>query len=32
MLLFHTHLGWILFVLAMMLFWYLVTREKDVNK
>jgi len=28
MLLFHTHLGWILFILAMMLFWYLVTREK----
>ena len=27
MMLFHTHLGWILFVLAMMLFWYLVTRE-----
>lgn len=27
MLLFHTHLGWILFALAMALFWYLVTRE-----
>ena len=24
----HTHLGWILFALAMALFWYLVTREK----
>ena len=29
MLLFHTHLGWIFFILAMMLFWYMVTREKD---
>ena len=28
MLLFHTHLGWILFALAMMVFWYLVTREE----
>ena len=28
MLLFHTHLGWILFALAMALFWYLVTRER----
>ena len=24
----HTHLGWILFALAMALFWYMVTREK----
>lgn len=29
MLFVHTHLGWIFFVLAMTLFWYLVTREKD---
>lgn len=28
MLFVHTHLGWILFVLAMMAFWSLVTREK----
>jgi len=28
MLLFHTHLGWVLFVLAMMLFWYMVMREE----
>jgi exosortase/archaeosortase family protein len=28
MLFLHTHLGWILFALAMALFWYLVIREK----
>ncbi|MCK4736159.1 MAG: archaeosortase/exosortase family protein, partial [Methanophagales archaeon] len=28
MLFVHTNLGWILFVLAMMIFWYMVTREE----
>jgi exosortase/archaeosortase family protein len=28
MLFVHTHLGWILFALTMIVFWYLVTREK----